>query len=413
MQFLLSAVGSAGDVHPFIAIAQALLGRGHEVRIVALPPFESRIRRAGIEFTPIGTQADYDRLVEQSDLWHPRRGARLLVDELLDRLPEAYDCIAALTIPGKTVLVGSSLSWGVRLVQEKLGVRAATLHLSPMCLQSATAPAVLPFAGDLSWLPAWSMRLIQGAAEGLVIDRVVSPRLNRVRAGLGLPPVDRIWSTWMHSPDLVIAAWPDWFAPKQPDWPPQTVTTGFPSFDETDAGLDPGLETFLANGERPVGITPGSAMAHGRDFLAKAIEACDASGLRAVVATPYRHQLPDRLTDSVHHSPYVPFHRLLPRLTALIHHGGIGTSAAALAAGVPQLVVPFAYDQFDNAARLGRLDCSLTLKTTSGRADWTQAVHRLVTGSTIRESATRAQARMMTSVPASEMIAARLERLGS
>ena len=262
MHFVVSALGSAGDAHPFIAISQALRARGHTVRMIASPYFEARIRRAGIEFTPLGAPGDFERLLRRPELWHPRQGARFVLDELLNSLREAFTATAAISQPPDTVLVGSSLSWGLRLVQEHSGLPAATVHLSPIFLPSAAQPSVLPGIGDLSWLPVWVLRALQPAAERLLIDRWVAPRLNRLRAELGMAPVQRVLSRWMHSPDLVIGAWPDWFAPPQPDWPAQTQTSGFQLFHESchdiTCELDPSLKAFLAAGPAPIGITPGA-----------------------------------------------------------------------------------------------------------------------------------------------------------
>lgn len=416
MQFVVSALGSAGDVHPFIAISQALRARGHLVQMIASPYFEARILRAGIAFTPLGVVGEFERLLQRAELWHPRKGARFLIDELLKRLPEAFAVTAALSQPRDTVLVGSSLSWGLRLVQEHNGLPAATVHLSPICLQSASGPSVLPGVGDLSWLPAWAVRALQSGAEQLFVDRWVAPRLNRVRAGLGLAPVHRVLSRWMHSPDLVVGAWPDWFAPPQPDWPAQTRTCGFPLFHESShsdsARLDPDLEAFLGAGPAPVGITPGSAMAHGAAFFAKAAAACAALGKRALLISPFREQLPAVLPAGALHVPYAPFSVLLPRLSALVHHGGIGTSAQALAAGIPQLVVPFAHDQFDNAARLHRLGVALRLSTQAPATEWRAALQGLLEAPG-RTAALRCNAERMTAEgPAAERIAQQLERLG-
>lgn len=415
MQFVVSALGSAGDVHPFIAISQTLRARGHRVQMIASPYFEARIRRAGIEFTPLGAAGDFESLLECPELWHPRDGARFLLDELLKRLPEAFAVTAALSQPRDTVLVGSSLSWGLRLVQEHRGLPAATVHLSPICLPSASGPSVLPGVGDLSWLPVWALRALQSGVEQLFVDRWVAPRLNRVRAGLGLAPVQRVLSRWMHSPDLVIGAWPDWFAPPQPDWPAQVQTCGFPLFHESahsDSGaLDPGLEAFLAAGPAPVGITPGSAMAHGAAFFAQAATACAALGQRALLISPFPEQLPAVLPAGALHVPYAPFSILLPRLSALVHHGGIGTSAQALAAGIPQLVVPFAHDQFDNAARLHRLGVALRLRTQAPAAEWRAALRGLLEAPG-RAAALRLNAARMTAEgPAAVRIAEQLERL--
>src|SRR5450631_4533141 len=96
MQFLVSALGSAGDVHPFVTISQALQSRGHHVRLIAAPPFEERVRRAGIDFIPHGSSEDYERLLQMPELWHPRKGTKFLLDRLLDRLPESYAATAAL-----------------------------------------------------------------------------------------------------------------------------------------------------------------------------------------------------------------------------------------------------------------------------------------------------------------------------
>lgn len=178
MQFVVGALGSAGDVHPFIAISQELRARGHRVRMIASQYFEARIRRADIEFVPLGAAGDFERLLQRPELWHPRQGARFVLDELLDNLRDAFVATAAISQPRDTVLVGSSLSWGLRLVQEHSGLPAATVHLSPIFLPLATLPPLLPGIGDLSWLPVWALRALQSAAERVLVDRRVAPRLN-------------------------------------------------------------------------------------------------------------------------------------------------------------------------------------------------------------------------------------------
>lgn len=410
-RFLVSALGSAGDVHPFITISQALIARGHAVRMIASPHFEQRIERAGVGFVPLGAPGEYERLLQRPELWQPMSGARFIVDELLARLPEAYEATRAAVGKSDTVLVGSTLSWGMRLVQEVDGLPGATVHLSPTCIQSAIAPPILPGIGDLSWMPTWALRSLQRAGERFVLDRFIGGRLNAFRASVGLPPVQRIWSRWIHSPDLTIGAWPAWFAPRQGDWPPQAETSGFPVFAEGGLPLDPALERFLADGAPPIGITAGSAMAHGGRFFEKALAACDVLGRRAVLVTSYREQLPSPLPGWAHHASYAPFSALLPRLAAFVHHGGIGTSAQALAAGIPQAVAPFAHDQFDNATRLRRLGVSLTLGDGESVTRWSGALQRLSTESSVAAAVRLGAERMRADAHAADTIAARLERL--
>jgi rhamnosyltransferase subunit B len=431
MHFLMSALGSAGDVHPFIALGQALQRRGHEVELLASPWFQARIEAAGLGFLPVGEVGDYERIVRLPGLWSPLRGFALLVRELLAGLLAAH-AVALPRVRPDTVLVGSTLAWHLRLLQEQLGNPGATLHLSPMCLFSGASPPRLPGLGGLDWLPPTAARAVLSAVEGLFLDPLVAPALNRVRARLGLPPVRRVMSGWLHSPDLVIAAWPEWFAPPQPDWPPQAVVTGFPFFLQPGVGttgpddalperpgslgsvdaLDP-LAQFLAAGPPPVGITPGSAMAHGRGFFAKAVAACRALGLRAVLVTPYADQLPNPLPPNCLHLPYVPFQRLVPRLAALVHHGGIGTCAQALAAGVPQLVCAFAHDQFDNAHRLQRLGVGRHVGRYARTARWTEALALAVGSAEVAERCAQAAVAMRHSRDAADDIAQRLEALGA
>ena len=159
----------------------------------------------------------------------------------------------------------------------------------------------------------------------------------------------------------MLALFPPWFAEPQPDWPPQLRLTGFVLSDDTCAPPADGAETdrlnrFLRDGAPPVVFAPGSANRHATAFFQTAIEATAALGRRALLVSPYREHLPSSLPAHIGHSPYASFSTLFPQAAAVVHHGGIGTSAQALAAGVPQIVMPMGFDQPDNAARLARLD---------------------------------------------------------
>src|SRR5262249_7001715 len=90
-------------------------------------------------------------------------------------------------------------------------------------------------------------------------------------------------------------------------------------------------------------------------FFESAVDACQRLGRRAILLTKYDHQLPPNLPETVLHAGFVPMSQLLPRTAALVHHGGIGSCAQGLAAGVPQIVRPMSYDQFDNSRRIVRL----------------------------------------------------------
>lgn len=412
MHILISCVGSAGDVHPFIAIGQALARRGHEVELLTSTHFAARIEAAGLACTPVGTEADFENVVHHPDLWNPRTCFPVLWQAIAQRMVEGHRLLISRARPGHTVLVGSTLAMPVRLAQETHGLPTAMVHLSPVCIWSAQAPAVIPGLGDLSGWPPTLVQLIQAAVERGFIDRVVAPGFDRIRRDLGLPPVRRLLSHWINSPDRVVCAWPEWFSPKQADWPAQAVTTGFARWSGTAGqSLDPALLSFLNAGPAPIGFTPGSAMAQGRDFFARALAASAALNRRALLITPYADQLPNPLPPHAHAVSYAPFDALLPQLAALVHHGGIGTTAQALAAGLPQGVVPFAHDQFDNAARLVKRGVALRLTARRPVRQWTAALARLTSDASIAAACRHHAALMANDSDAAERIADQIESL--
>jgi rhamnosyltransferase subunit B len=380
-------IGSAGDVHPFVGLGRGLLRRGHQVSLAANPQFRDVVERAGISFLPLGSAALYEAMADDPDLWHPRRAFPLIAREgIPPLLRPAYELAAQ--APAGTVVAASTLVLGARVAQEKLGVRLATVHLQPSVFFSALRPPVLPGLPLAERLPAPLARVLFAAAERAGIDPLLAPALDRFRAEVGLPPVRRIFSRWMHSTWKVLGLFPDWFAPPQSDWPANVVLPGFIRYDQSEEGAvpDPGTERFLGGGEPPVVFTAGSAMRHARDFFAASVEACLLLGRRGLLVAAHGEQIPRGLPPSIHHAAYVPFSRVFPRAAAAVHHGGIGTTAQALAAGAPQLVAPLSHDQPDNARRLERLGAGLSLpprRYTARRA--AAALDRLLGSEQVRE----------------------------
>lgn len=362
LNILLVAIGSHGDVHPFVGIGVALRSRGHRVRVIVNDYFAPLVRQAGLESISVGSADEYRELATHPDLWHRSKGTRFVFQAMGRLIRPVYDTIVAHNLPGETVVAHSSLGLGARIAQDKLNIPTASIHLQPSVLRSAIEPAILPGLPMGRWTPISMRRLIYAAADLLIIDRLIGPPVNAVRAELGLPPVRRLLDGWWNSPQRVIGLFPPWFAPPQPDWPPQTRLTGFPLFDESGlTALPPELEAFLAQGKAPIAFTPGSAMWSGQDFFSESAQACVILGCRGVLLSRHRDHIPRELPPGVIHLEYAPFSQLLPRCAAIVHHGGIGTSAQALAAGVPQLIMPRAHDQPDNAARLKRLNVARSI----------------------------------------------------
>ncbi len=388
MHFLMTALGSYGDVFPIAGLGRALRQRGHDVTIIANPQFQAVIESAGAEFLPLGTLQEYRDLAQQKDIWHPIRGPLLLLKQgITPYLRDLYALIESQYRPGETVLVAHCLDLASRLMQEKQGAPMANAFFAPVVFRSFYHTPKMVKMLTASWVPRWLRRFQFWLADRLVIDRYLAPTLNQFRQELGLPPVKNILSEWFFSPQLVLGLFPEWFAPTQPDWPRQVALTGFPLWDQADAqGLPDEVDQFLRGGEPPIVFTPGSAMAHGQDFFRAAVDACQLLNRRGILLTKYPEQLPADLPPGVRHFGFVPFSQLLPRAAAVVHHGGIGSSAQGLAAGLPQLIMPMAYDQPDNADRLERLGVAASLAPEKFKAPAVaRALEKLLTNEKVNE----------------------------
>jgi UDP:flavonoid glycosyltransferase YjiC (YdhE family) len=217
-------------------------------------------------------------------------------------------------------------------------------------------------------------------SDNVFVQKVLGGPLNQLRREVGLPPVSRIFSRWIHSADVVIGLFPDWFAPPQPDWPANMRLVGFPLWDaQAEAELNPDVRRFLDQGDAPIAFSPGSANREAHSFFEVAVEVCQSLGRRGILLTKYADQLPAKLPPTVRHFGFVPLSKVLAHTAALVHHGGIGTCAQGLAAGVPHLIRPMSFDQFDNSRRLVELGVAEELSVSRFRSKAVaEALSRLV-----------------------------------
>lgn len=355
MDILLTAIGSHGDVHPFVGIGRALAARGHSVSVLANGHFDRMVRAAGLNFIQLGDDAFFRQMLKDELMWHPQKGPSRVLGAISRSFDEMYD-LTVEHAKAETIIVGSSLAFGSMIAAEKHGMPYATAHLAPICVRSSIEMPTLLAGINFTRLPMWFKRQFWSVVDRWFVDPHVAPAINALRARVGLPPVARILNDYWSAPRLTIGLWPDWFGPKLPDQPKQLEVTGFPLYDEADhQSLDADLEAWLDAGDSPIAFTPGSAMVHGHAFFDAAAKACERINRRGLLLTRHIGQIPNHLPPTVRHFAYAPFSALLPRCAALVHHGGIGTTAQALRAGVPQLIMPMSHDQPDNAARVKRL----------------------------------------------------------
>ncbi|MEA3173337.1 MAG: rhamnosyltransferase subunit [Gammaproteobacteria bacterium] len=352
---MLPTLGSSGDVHPFIALGRAMQQRGHRVTVLTNPLFQALIESQGLEFLALGKLKDAQVAIGNPDVWHLRKGFAIIASVIVPAIAETYRHIEQ-RADSNTVVAFSTLAFGGRVAQEKLGVPSASVHLQPSIIRTYADQGMLGNIRLSAAHPRWMKQVLFSLVDALVLDRHLKQPLNRFRATLGLAPVARVMDRWMNSPRLVLAMFPQWFAAPQPDWPANTHTVGFAQFD--DDGASDSLqraEEFLAAGAPPMIVTPGSAGSTMQRFFRESVDAANRIGARAMLVTNFPEQVPRHLPSGIQVFGYLPFSRLLPRASLMVYHGGIGTLAQGIKAGVRHLVVPHGYDQFDSGWRIEQL----------------------------------------------------------
>jgi rhamnosyltransferase subunit B len=441
LHVILTSIGTDGDVFPYAALGAALVRRGHRATLVAGEHYRPLAEANGLGFRPLLSREENEQCFGDPDFWHPLKGPVVAARWGVGFLPQQYELFAELARDGRAVFVASPGLVAARVVQDKLGVPLASVVLQPWMIQSSAAPPVMP--GGLT-LPRWAPRpaaalywLAFDAVGGLLL---LGKPLNALRARLGLPPVRRVFRWWL-SPQLVLGLFPAWYGPPQPDWRPGIRLTGFPMYDgmapdmpgapnapgvpdaqgspnvpgagRAGGGLSDDLQSFLDAGEPPVAFTFGTGMRHAAALFRVAADACRALGVRGLFLTRFADQLPPGLPPGVRHVSFAPFQHLFPRCAVVVvHHGGIGTVAKALAAGVPQLVLPVAFDQTDNAIRVKRLGAGeWMMARTANAARMASALRGLLTAE--RGDAASAVARRFTATDSLEIAASHVEELGA
>ena len=338
MRMLLSTIGSRGEVQPLLALALGLRDLDHDVRVCVPPDFRDWIVGMGVPVVPVGPEVR-GTAARASTLRRAMPSA-----EGRRKLIEATVATQFETIPhaarGCDVVVGCGpLQIAARSAAELLGIEYVHAHYCPVTLPSPHhAPLPLPgWAPDeaASYREQWEM-------DARRWNDTWGPAFNAQRASVGLAPVEDVRNhvftdrPWLAA-DAGLAPWPG--AERAEVF--QTGAWILPD----ERPLSAELEAFLQAGEPPVYLGLGSMGAPGEDVGLVMVEAARALGRRAIVSRGWAElPLPDDGPDCI--SIGEANHRaLFPRLAAVVHHGGAGTTTTVARAGVPQVAVPQRYDQ--------------------------------------------------------------------
>ncbi|HYY96019.1 MAG TPA: glycosyltransferase [Pyrinomonadaceae bacterium] len=369
---VISAYGSFGDVHPYVAIALELKRRGHHPVVATAEIYREKMEALGLELHPVRPDMPgWDQPEEArrmlTQFLDPRKGTERVFRWLLESARASYEDLLP-AARAADLFFTHPLPFVNATVAEKACVPWVSSVLAPGSFLSVYDPPVPPQWPAAHKLlkrsPLVSRALMRVARAGM--KSWVKP-VARLRAELGLRPGANPVMEGQHSPRLVLALFSPLIAEPQPDWPPNTRVTGFCFYDRRDRagdahGLAPEISEFLDASEPPLVFTLGSAAFWAaEDFYGESARAAQALGVRALLLIGDERYRPAALPDAVAAFEYAPYGELLPRARAVVHHGGAGTCAQVLRAGVPSLVMPFSHDQFDNGARLVRLGAARVL----------------------------------------------------
>jgi rhamnosyltransferase subunit B len=378
---VLTAFGSLGDLHPYLAIAHGLKQRGHHPVLATSAAYYRNVLNAGIEFARLSPDLlDFNFERDGKNVNDPKRGTEFIIKNIL--LPHIRDSINDLTraLAGADLLIAHPITFAAPLVAEKLKLPWLSTVLNPLNFLSHYDPPPVSI-GKFRFLGPLLIPFV--ALLRRHVNLWLHP-LHQLRQELGLPFRKDLLKA-QFSPYGTLALFSKVLAKQKPDWPDKTCITGFPIFEDTAPNYFTlsRLESFLKEGNPPVVFTLGSsAVMDAKDFYVQSIEAAKKIGQRAVLLTGriVKNVLPEPLPSGMISLDYIPFPYIFPRAAAIVLHGGIGTLAEGLRSGHPMLIVPIAHDQPDNAQRAKRLNVARCIQRTDYSADRVaKELHKLIT----------------------------------
>jgi UDP:flavonoid glycosyltransferase YjiC (YdhE family) len=357
LRFLLNPSGSAGDVHPHVAVGIELKKRGHEVFVLTNELYRDVAEKNGLRFVPIGEPVQWKDIRGHRQIHRKQTAWREAMRwGAIGTMLPSYHAIHDLYVPEKTIVTAPAWSLGARIAREKLDIRLATFVMNPFLLRSTIRSPITPGMFMPAWMPRWIKATQYWFGDTFFVEPLIGKDINAFRQSLGLKPVRRYMNGWWFSPDCVLALFDQAYVPPQLDWPCQVEFVGHTLWDPIGAdSVNDQVRAFLEAGSPPICFVPGSVGPGDEQYYSIAVDICRSNGERGLIldkADPDQFQ---GLPDSVKQFPYSPLAHVLPRCKAILHSGCMGTIAQALRAGLPQIIRPRVNDQPDLAQRMEQL----------------------------------------------------------
>jgi rhamnosyltransferase subunit B len=357
MDYLFYSLGTVGDALPFLKLAAALNSKGASAAFIGNEKFSSLADSFGVEFHAVSSRLEYEKAYNSPLTWSPSYNQNHYNQFHLPAIKPTFQTIEKFVKAGqKPFVVFQDALCGARMACIEFDLPFCQVVLAPSGIVSCQSPAypmrkMIPEAAWTQIIP----KLLEKNAKD-THERLVVPFINPVRNELGIRAWDQQDLPKLDQSPHVLALFPDWFKPRPVDWPQQVHNTGF-ILSNLEVGFNrQRLDDFIRTYGAPITFTFGTGIPVTPHLIEKITRICSDAGRPGVlVAHAETERQMDAFAPPLLVLPVAQFDYLFPRSSLVVHHGGIGTCAQALAAGVPQLITPYSFDQPDNAYQTWRL----------------------------------------------------------
>lgn len=388
MDYIFFTLGTLGDNQPFIRIAAELARRGLRVLFLGNEKFAKLIESQGIAFKAVSSEPEYIKAYDNPNTWSHYHSREHYREYHFPAIEPTFRIIQDLVKSGvRPFVVFQDIDSGAKMASDALGLNHCQIVLAPSALFSAESPS-FPLREQLAkqdWHRA--MPVVREKATKSRFERIYKPFINPLRQELGLEILSINELPMVEQCENLIGLFPEWLKQKPSDWPIQVVFTGFPFGNKQSPVLSEDVTDFIGKRGRPIVYSFGTGVPLNKPFINKIKAISEILSMPAIlVGKPIDENGSYELGDNILCVDYVEFSALFAEAKLVVHHGGIGTSAECLNAGVPQLISPFAFDQPDNAFMLWELGVANAKNfLSSGARDIASIAIELINSSSVAE----------------------------
>ncbi|PCJ19166.1 MAG: hypothetical protein COB02_08955 [Candidatus Cloacimonadota bacterium] len=357
MNVLFISLGSYGDILPMVSIGKEFLAQNHQVTLMTNENFKEIAISHGFAFLEVGTQKEYISTLKSINVKDSIfLGAKLLdflvlnpIDPMLKKLQKTNKKdLLIISYPGNIA---------AKIFAEKHNINFVSVVFAPILLKSITNPPRINSYDFLNSLPIFIRRFLFFSFES-ILNLLLLKKVNKLRKSIGLDKISD-FTSWIYSEQLILALFDESFCAYLNDWPKQVQITGFPlaSLNSTKSPTE--LREFFQSKKDVILFTQGTPNSHISDFFSIASKICKQLDIKGIFVTQFIEQIQNLQSDHIIICKSIDFKNTLAKIQGIVHHGGIGTSAQSLQAGIPQIIIPWGVDQYDNAKHLKKMGVSI------------------------------------------------------